>query len=220
MLQTILFDLDGTLLDTAPDLADALNQVRQEQQLEPLPYDAIRPVVSHGGRALIELGFKGETFQQRHEPLRQRLLEVYLDNIASKTSLFSGMEKVLDYIESNQMQWGVVTNKPSWLTDPLMKALGLYDRSACVISGDTTSNRKPHPQPVLHACEISNSPVEACLYIGDAERDIQAGKQAGMKTLVALYGYIQDHDKPSTWGADDYVQSPEDIIDWIQRQNQ
>jgi len=219
MLQTILFDLDGTLLDTAPDLADALNTLRQEQNLAPLTFEKIRPVVSHGGQALIDLGFN-HIDNSKHEPLRTRLLDIYLNNIANKTSLFPGMSDVLDYIESNQMQWGVVTNKPSWLTDPLMKALDLYDRSICVISGDTTENRKPHPQPILHACTLSGRSVDECLYIGDAERDIQAGKSAGMKTLVALYGYIEEQDNPSVWGADDYVESPEEIISWLQQQNQ
>ena len=219
MLHTILFDLDGTLLDTAPDLAYALNILRQEQNLEPLAYETIRPIVSHGGQALIDLGFN-HVDQTEHEPLRKRLLDIYQDNIANKTTLFTGMDMVLDYIESNQMHWGVVTNKPSWLTDPLMKALDLYDRSICVISGDTTENRKPHPQPILHACAISGHAVEECLYIGDAERDIQAGKNAGMKTLVALYGYIEDFDDPASWGADDYIHKPEDIISWLKRHNQ
>ncbi|NOY67814.1 MAG: HAD-IA family hydrolase [Gammaproteobacteria bacterium] len=219
MLQTILFDLDGTLLDTAPDLAYALNTLRQEQNLEPLAFDEIRPVVSHGGQALIKLGF-AHINKTEHEPLRKRLLEIYQNNIANKTRLFPGMNKVLDYIESNNMNWGVVTNKPSWLTDPLMKALNLYDRSVCVISGDTTENRKPHPQPILHACTISGRTVNECLYIGDAERDIQAGRHAGMKTLIAMYGYIEAQDNPESWGADDYINTPEEIIDWLQQQDQ
>jgi len=219
MLHAILFDLDGTLLDTAPDLASALNLLRQEENLEPLPYESIRPVVSHGGKALIKLGFNDHTNNTDPETLRQRLLDIYQSNIAVNTSLFPGMENVLNFIESNHMQWGVVTNKPAWLTDPLMKALNLFERSVCVVSGDTTENRKPHPQPILHACSISGHSPAECLYIGDAERDIQAGKNAGLKTLIALYGYIEKQDDPSSWGADDSIHSPEEIINWIQRHN-
>jgi len=215
MIRTILFDLDGTLLDTAPDLANALNLLLTEQGHEALPYEKIRPVVSHGGRALIELGFNIDIDHPQFEALRTRLLDIYKANIANDTTLFPGMERVLDHIESNNMLWGIVTNKPSWLTDPLLKTLGLFQRSACVVSGDTTSNRKPHPEPMLYACKQSNSNVEECLYIGDAERDIQAGKQAGMLTMAALYGYIQEHDDVSLWGADAIIDHPEDILRWL-----
>ncbi len=219
MIRTILFDLDGTLLDTAPDLAYALNQLRIEQSLAALPYEKIRPVVSHGGRALIELGFNISEADEQFESLRQRLLDIYKDNIAINTTLFPGMQDVLEHIESHQMLWGVVTNKPSWLTEPLLKALNLMARSACVVSGDTLSKRKPHPEPMLYACQLSNSKVAECLYVGDAQRDIEAGKQAGMHTLAALYGYIGEDDDVRQWGADAIIDKPEDIISWLYQQH-
>jgi len=215
MIKTILFDLDGTLLDTAPDLAWALNQTRQEQGLENLPYEKIRPVVSHGGRALIELGFDITEDNDNYAYLYKRLLEIYQDNIARKTCLFPGMEKVLSFIEDQHLQWGIVTNKPAWLTDPLLAQLNLHTRSCSTVSGDTTPNRKPHPEPMLLACEQSRSHPHECLYIGDAQRDIEAGNRAGMTTLLALYGYIQPDEQPEQWGADASLNSPEDLIDWL-----
>jgi len=215
MIRTILFDLDGTLLDTAPDLANALNLLLQEQGQPPLPYEKIRPVVSHGGRALINLGFNVDIGDTSFASLRQRLLDLYQDNIATHTSLFPGMEEVLAFIESQGMQWGVVTNKPGYLTDPLMKALNLYERAACIVSGDTTANNKPHAEPMLLACKLCNSEINECIYIGDAARDIEAGKNAGMITLSALYGYLMEGEDGLDWGADTSIEQPTDIIDWI-----
>ena len=216
MIRTILFDLDGTLLDTAPDLAFALNTLLNEQGMPALAFEKIRPVVSHGGRALIDLGFGVKPEDEQYGTLRERLLEIYKANIARYTRLFPGMEQVLEHIETNNLRWGIVTNKPSWLTDPLLIALGLFERSACVVSGDTTQYSKPHPEPMLHACRLSNSSTDECLYIGDAARDIEAGKKAGMHTLAALYGYIEEDDDIYQWGADAVIDKPEDILAWLQ----
>ena len=144
-IRTVLFDLDGTLLDTAPDLAEALNAVLVENNRTPLPYEAIRPVVSHGGIALIELGFELEQSDPAFEPLRQRLLEIYRENISRLTRPFPGITELLEKLEKRGLGWGVVTNKPGWLTDPLLKDLDLYDRAVAVVSGDTLDERKPHP---------------------------------------------------------------------------
>jgi 2-phosphoglycolate phosphatase len=217
-LKTVLFDLDGTLADTAPDLAASLNAVLQINHRPALTFDTIRPVVSHGGTALIRLGFGIEPDHHDFEPLRQQLLRYYADNIAVHTRLFDGMESVLDYIEQSGRNWGVVTNKPEWLTHPLLKALGLTERAACVVSGDTLAERKPDPAPMLHACELAGSHSNECIYIGDAERDILAGKQAGMKTLIAGFGYLGENDRPFNWGADAILNSPRQIIDWLQAQ--
>ena len=217
-IRTILFDLDGTLADTAHDLAYALNSVLKEQGLAPLPFETIRPVVSHGGIALIKLGFGIEQDNSEFEPLRQRLLDIYRDNIARETTLFPGMAELLDNIENSDRNWGVVTNKPSWLTEPLMEALGLTGRAACIVSGDTCNNRKPHPEPILHGCELAGSHAEQCLYVGDAERDIEAGRRAGLHTIVALFGYIGEQDKPLEWNADALLNTPAEIFDWINRQ--
>jgi len=214
-IKTVLFDLDGTLADTAPDLAYALNQVLIENGHDPLPFEEIRPAVSHGGIALIRLGFRMEPDHPEFDALRLKLLDVYRDNIARETTLFPGMAALLNNIEQQGRNWGVVTNKPGWLTEPLMKALGLSERAACIISGDTCNNNKPHPEPILHGCKLAGSDAQHCVYIGDAERDIEAGRRAGMQTIVALFGYIADTDQPHEWGADMAHHSPEAIQEWL-----
>jgi len=214
-LRTVLFDLDGTLADTAPDLAYALNTVLEEQGRPHLPFAHIRPVVSHGSLALMKLGFGLGPDDAGFDALRQRLLDIYRGNVARETTLFPGMEDLLAAVEARGMNWGVVTNKPAWLTEPLMEQLGLRRRAAAVVSGDTTDNRKPHPDPMLYACRQAGSSAAQCLYVGDAQRDIEAGKNAGMKTLVALFGYIGDDEHPEAWGADAAVSHPMAIIEWI-----
>ena len=214
-IRTVLFDLDGTLADTAPDLASALNCVLEEQGQEALPFETIRPVVSHGGIALVKLGFGIDEEHPDFDFLRQRLLDIYRDNIANETELFPGMQDLLISIEQEDMNWGVVTNKPSWLTEPLMESLSLTERAACIISGDTCENRKPHPEPILHGCQLAGSDIEQCLYVGDAERDIQAGRHAGVRTAVALFGYIGENDNPDAWQADVLLESPDDLQEWI-----
>lgn len=214
-IRTVLFDLDGTLLDTAPDLADALNAVLVDNNHPPLPYEAIRPVVSHGGMALIELGFGLEQSDPAFDPLRRQLLDCYRDNISARTRPFPGMLEVLDRLESDGINWGVVTNKPGWLTDPLLRDLDLFERAACIVSGDTLDERKPHPAPMLYACKQAGSEPGQCVYIGDAERDIEAGNNAGMQTLVALFGYIQAEDDPHRWNADATINTPGEFLDWL-----
>lgn len=215
MTQAVLFDLDGTFADTAPDLAAALNQVRIEQGKPALPFETIRPVVSHGGIALIKLGFDIAQDNPQFEQLRQRLLDIYKNNISQLTRLFDGMEELVSYLENSNIAWGIVTNKPGWLTNPLMEQLGYSQRAGTIISGDTTRERKPHPEPLLHACREINCQPEQCLYVGDAERDIIAGKRAGMKTLGALFGYIEANDDPQRWGADALIQHPHEVKSFL-----
>lgn len=214
-IRTVLFDLDGTLLDTAPDLAYALNETLRAFGKEPLPYAIIRPVVSHGGIALIRLGFDLGPEDEGYQPRREFLLDTYRRNIARETRPFAGMDALLDTLERQGLNWGVVTNKPAWLTEPLLQELNLYERAAVVVSGDTLNERKPHPAPMLLACERAGSQAHECLYVGDAKRDIEAGHNAGMATLVALFGYIGDADDPHAWGADALVETPEDILHWL-----
>ncbi len=211
----ILFDLDGTLVDTAPDLAFALNSLLQEEGLETLSYTDIRPVASHGSAGLLGLGFGITTEHRDYPSLQQRFLQLYQDNIARETTLFEGMEEVISALEQANISWGVVTNKPAFLTEPLMDALELTDRAACIVSADTTPFTKPHPAPMLHACELINLPPEQCLYIGDAARDIEAGKNANMRTITALYGYLGAQDHPENWQADSSINHPHDILQWI-----
>lgn len=214
--RTILFDLDGTLADTAPDLADALNTVLINNGNSPLPFEQIRPVVSHGGMALVRLGFGISQDHPDFEPLRQQLLGVYAARIANKTQLFPGMDELLNSIEKAGMNWGVVTNKPAWLTQPLLDALQLTHRASSIVSGDTLAERKPHPSPLLYACQQAGSESMQCVYVGDAERDIVAGHRAGMATVVALFGYIGQDDHPESWGADALLESPHHIKEWLQ----
>ncbi len=213
----VLFDLDGTLADTAPDLANALNATLQQFGREPLAFATIRPHVSHGGIALIRLGFGIEPEHADFEKYRRFLLDFYNNNICEHTRLFAGMDELLTYLEQNAVSWGIVTNKPSWLTDPLMRAMQLDKRAVSIISGDTCTNRKPHPEPVLAACSQARADPAQCFYVGDAQRDIQAGNAAGCTTITALFGYIDDNDDPQSWQSDYAVNHPAEIIDIISR---
>jgi phosphoglycolate phosphatase len=211
-IKTVLFDLDGTLVDTAPDMAAALDVLCREEGHAIIPYEQVRPVVSNGSLALIRLAFGDVLEKKRLEHLKQRYLEIYEDNICRDSMPFKGIETVLEHIESNGLNWGVVTNKPGWLTQPLMQSLHLESRAATIVSGDTTANSKPHPDPMHHACNEARSTVDECMYVGDARRDIEAGRNAGMKTLVASYGYIETEEDVNTWGADAIINTPEDIL--------
>jgi phosphoglycolate phosphatase len=211
----LLLDLDGTLLDTAPDMGGALNRLRAEHGLPALPAEVIRPVVSHGAMRLVALGFP-EATGDAFETLRLRFLELYAANLAVGTRLFPGFEAVLDRLESRGLPWGIVTNKPGWLTDPLLAALGLDRRAACAVSGDTVAERKPHPLPLLHAARLVGIEPGRCVYVGDAERDIQAGRAAGMTTVVAAYGYIPADEDPRQWRPHGVVTAPDELLAWME----
>ena len=213
MIDCVLFDLDGTLADTADDLTNALNAIRLKHDLPELCREIIRPTVSLGGNAMIKLAFDLQEGDTGFEKIRDEFLNHYRANIAQETRLFDGMEELLRTLENENKPWGIVTNKPSWLTAPLVKAMFLDKRAACVISGDTLEQRKPHPAPILHACKLMQSNPSTTLYIGDAQRDIEAGRRAGTKTLIALYGYIDDDEDPADWDADAMVSSPYQIYD-------
>ncbi len=219
MIDTILFDLDGTLADTAGDLANALNAIRLQYDLPQLPHHVIRPVVSHGSIAMIKLAFNLPQESVEFETIRTEFLQYYRDHIANETRLFDGMEAVLQSIEDNHQRWGIVTNKPAWLTAPLLQALSLDKRAACAVSGDTLAYRKPHPAPILHACNLIQTNLMKTVYIGDTEADIQAGKRAGTKTLAALYGYLDEADQPANWQADGMVTHAIEIIDQLHELN-
>lgn len=211
----VLFDLDGTLVDTAPDLAFALNTLLQQEGFEPLLYSIIRPVASNGSPGLIHLGFGISPEHDNYPSLQQRFIKLYQDNIARATKLFDGMEDVLTSLENANITWGIVTNKPAFLTDVLLERLNLTQRAGCIVSADTTPFTKPHPAPMFHACEVINHLPEQCIYIGDAARDIEAGRNANMQTIAALYGYIDEHDNPDNWLADTSIEHPRDILQWL-----
>jgi len=219
-IKHILFDLDGTLADTAQDLVFTLNKLLQREGRQALPFEQVRPVVSHGANAMLGLGFGDDLPAEKFKQLTQEFLDIYQNHLTHKTVLFPGMAELLETIEANDQLWGVVTNKPSWLTDPLMEELGLAQRAACIVSGDTVAHKKPHPQPLLHACELMGVNAEECIYVGDAQRDIEAGQRAGMKTLAALFGYLNHMDDPASWGADGMIEHADEIIKWQQRFNQ
>lgn len=218
MINLVLFDLDGTLADTAPDMAAALNQLRAEEHLPPLPFSAIRPEVSHGSPAMLKLGFDMTPDAPLYPDLRQRFLDLYEARLCKDTVLFPDVPELLINIEKQGLRWGIVTNKPGWLTDPLVAQLDLTSRAACVVSGDTTPNRKPHPEPLLHACELTGTSPAACVYVGDASRDVQAAHAAGMATVAARYGYIAAHEQPETWGADIMIDTPFELLPWLKAQ--
>jgi len=212
---SVLFDLDGTLVDTAPDMAYALNQLLAEHGKPDLPYESIRPHVSNGARGLLGLGFDIDTPHPEYEELRQRFLKLYESDISTRSRLFEGMDEVLDVLESQGIIWGIVTNKPGWLTMPLVEALDIHKRAACVISGDTCERAKPHPMPLLHAAQSMGLKAESCLYVGDAARDIDAAKAAGMPVIAAGYGYLEPGSDPSQWGADAMASHPLELLQLI-----
>ena len=214
-VRCILFDLDGTLVDTAPDLANALNRTLVNHGRQPLTFDAIRPSVSLGGVAMIKLGFNLDESDPDFTPLRNEFLAIYRDNLSHHSRLFPGMKQVLAGLDEMKASWGIVTNKPGWLTNPLMEALHLDTRTDCIVSGDTLEQRKPHPAQLFHACELLQRVPAETLYVGDARRDIEAGVNAGMTTLVATYGYIDTNENPENWGADGMIDSPEEIMAWV-----
>ncbi len=215
MPSAILFDLDGTLIDTAPDLAFALNTLLKEEGKSTLPYSRIRPVASHGSHALIELGFAITANDPDFPQLQRRFISLYQTYLTRETRLFPGMHTVLDTLEKRALPFGVVTNKPTFLTHPLLEQLSLDKRMACIVCGDTVAQSKPHPAPLLHACHLINQTPDNCIYIGDAQRDIEAGKNAGMHTAVALYGYIADDEHPHLWQADTQIQMAQEILTWL-----
>ncbi|MCZ6668725.1 MAG: phosphoglycolate phosphatase [Gammaproteobacteria bacterium] len=212
MIEAILFDLDGTLVDTAPDMGGALNNLLIEENLAPISMDTIRPYVSQGGLVLTRLGFSGHVAEAEIEPLRLRFLQHYRDIVADQSNLFDGFEQVLDSLQEQGTPWGIVTNKPEWLTTPLLEQLGLLENSAVVICGDSLEKRKPHPLPLIVAAETIGIACQNCVYVGDDQRDIDAGTAANMKTLIAAYGYIEANTNIENWRADGVIQNPLDLL--------
>jgi len=211
----ILFDLDGTLVDTAHDLAYALNLQRMRHGLAELPLDVIRPYASHGSKGLLAIGFDLSDEDDAFASMRDEYLAIYDQVLTRKPILFDGISELLVTLEANNIPWGVVTNKPRRFTQPLMQSIGLLTRAACVISGDDAARPKPYPDTLLMACKQAGVNPQQCWYVGDAERDIQAGKAAGMQTVVALYGYLSDTDQPEAWGADQAIQAPLDLLAFV-----
>lgn len=212
----ILFDLDGTLVDTAHDLAYALNLQRERHGMPLLPLDVIRPYASHGTTALLSVGFNLSPADDNFAAMREEYLALYDQVLTRKPVLFDGVAELLETLDKQAMDWGVVTNKPRRFTQPLLQNIGLLERAACVVSGDDAMRPKPYPDTLLLACELAGGVnPQHCWYVGDAERDIQAGKAAGMQTVVALYGYLGEDDRPHAWGADLSVNTPLELLSHI-----
>lgn len=209
--QAVLFDLDGTLADTAPDLAAALNRMRQDRGMEALPLASLRPMASHGARGLIQIGFALGPDHADYQSLRDEFLRNYAHDICVRTRLFPGVEWVLRQLVDRAIPWGIVTNKVATLTQQLLACMLLPFPPGCVVSGDTTAKPKPAPDPLLHASAVLGVPAHRCLYVGDDVRDIQAAHAAGMGAVAAAYGYC-GHQEPHHWGAQFILEEPTQLL--------
>ena len=211
-IKAVLFDLDGTLADTALDLGGALNTMLREQGLPEVSMDEIRPVASHGASGLLKLGMNLDKSDPNHARLRQQYLDTYETCFDKDTVLFEGIDALVQAIHARGLKWGIITNKPHTFTHRLVPQLGFSVAPDVVVSGDTTAEAKPSTKPMFYACEQIDIAPEACLYVGDAERDMQAGKNAGMKTVLVSWGYIHADDKTEEWPADSVIDTPEQLL--------
>lgn len=211
MIKAVLFDLDGTFADTAPDLTRALNVMRAARGLPEVPVEWTRPVTSTGARGMLRVGFGMEPADPDYSAMREEFLTLYAQDLCRETTLFSGMEALLDAIEARSLKWGIVTNKAERLARPLVEQLGLAGRCACIIGGDTTGRLKPDPAPLLAGSVAVAVEPGACCYVGDDRRDIEAGRAAGMRTIAVRYGYLNGG-VPEEWGADVVVDCPGDVL--------
>lgn len=215
-LKALLLDLDGTLVDTAPDMVGTLNRVLTNHGKPPTDVSIAGKLVSNGAKALIEHGFGDSLDPQQTPALIQEFLDDYKNHVCEQSDLYVGMHEVLEHCEENEVRWGIITNKPLSLARDLVDGLGLLKRCAILLGGDSLPVKKPDPVPMLHSCMVLNLAPSDCLYIGDHERDIQAGNAAGMDTAAALWGYIAEHDDPREWNADYLTQQPEGLLKLLQ----
>ena len=214
-LQAVLFDLDGTLIDSAPDLGFAADLMRTRRGLPSLPFEAYRPMAGAGARGMIGVAFGHGPEHPEFEALRQEFFDNYQACMTERTRAFDGIEALLDTLHAGGKRWGVVTNKSERFALPLTAAMPLFERAGTVIAGDTTPHAKPHPAPLLEAARRLGLPPEACLYVGDDERDIVAGRAAGMATVAALYGYLGAKTDVEAWGADVVIENPLELLNFL-----
>ena len=214
-IEAVLFDLDGTLADTAGDLAGALNRVRADKGLQAVPAAQLRAHASAGARGLLAAGLGVTPDHADYPALRDAFLAYYADGLVITTRLFDGVAEMLDALEARNVRWGVVTNKAHRYTMPVLEALGLARRAGAIVSGDTTAHPKPHPAPLLHAAETLGVAPSACMYVGDDLRDVVAGNSAGMSTLVADYGYLGESGSSEGWPATGWIDAPLGVLDWL-----
>ncbi|MBE0485887.1 phosphoglycolate phosphatase [Marinobacter sp.] len=212
----VLFDLDGTLIDTAPDFIRCLNQLRQQHSLAPLPAEQIRRSVSNGARAMVRVGFGLEPEHEGYLEKHTAFLDLYEAGVAEETTLFEGMDRLLKNLETRAIPWGIVTNKPARFAAPLIGALGLAERCATLICPDHVTERKPHPEALFLACQQINAEPSEAIYVGDHERDIEAGRNAGMRTIAVRYGYIEQPESVDLWQADVIADTVADLAKLLQ----
>ncbi|NOU00561.1 MAG: HAD-IA family hydrolase [Gallionella sp.] len=215
MIKAVLFDLDGTFADTAPDLAAALNHVRALRELPPLPLEALRPQASHGSIGLLKVGMNVTPDSPNFDMFRHIFLEYYTQHICVETTLFAGIAELVAELEQRNIAWGIITNKPHRFTVPLMEALGYAKRAACLISGDTCARAKPHPEPMLAACKLIKIAPERCLYLGDDKRDMEAANAVSMRGIIANYGYVSDDVSVQNWQAHGSVNHPVELLTYL-----
>jgi 2-phosphoglycolate phosphatase len=215
-LRGVLFDLDGTLIDSAPDLAAAANALRAARGLEPMPYERLRPMVGSGARGMVGVAMGRSPGDAGYEALREEFLARYEAGLLHHTQVFATMRPVIDALDAARLPWGIVTNKIHRYADPVIAGLGLAQRAAVVIAGDSTPHSKPHPAPLLEAARRLGLAPAACVYVGDDLRDVQAGRAAGMATVAAAWGYLGQGEAIERWGADKCVETPAQLLDWLQ----
>ena len=210
-INAVLFDLDGTFADTAPDMALALNVLRRQHGLTALPVAKIRPHVSRGARGMLDVGFGIGPQHVTFAALRDAFYDEYQQNVCVESTLFEGIESLVSVLEQHRIAWGIVTNKAARFALPIAEALGFAQRAKCIVCGDTTAHTKPHPAPLLHAAELIGVAPGDTLYVGDDARDIQAAHAAGMRGVIAAYGYIGADTDPRLWGAEFSIDAPSDL---------
>lgn len=219
IINTVFFNLDGTLAKTTPHLASALNQILIKNNNPALPVEKTHSIISKGGDALLKLAFHIYQNDIEFESLKNEFLEAYVQSLAIETPLYTGIAELLSRLEEQNIKWGIVTNQPSWLTIPLLDALNLTHRASCIVCGDTLHVKKPNPRPLLFACKQTDSKISESLYIGSTEQDILTGSRAQIRTGVSLFGNINDSEPPQNWGADRIMKSPLDILIWVNSVN-
>jgi len=214
-LRGVLFDLDGTLIDSAPDLAGAANRLRADHGLEPLPLESLRPMVGSGARGMVGVAFGVAPGDERFEALRDAFLAHYAAGLLERTRPFDGVQEMLSALEADGVAWGIVTNKATRFTRPIVAGLGLAQRARVVVCGDTTPHSKPHPEPLLYAARTLDLAPENVAYVGDDLRDAQAARAAGMPMLAATWGYLGLGEPVHEWGADALVDAPSQVLEWL-----